>query len=242
MMLGKHILRLLVLCALAMQFTPTSLKAQDTIGFAPSGISGWPDTAFAGDSIPIAAYIKNYSDSSVFSDSLAIEGYVDTGLVVNFTIPYYQLYQFFSLLPGDSSLFIIPIDFRTGNQGGRFHIGNNVVVVWPVSHGANSSFITRDSITLNVFLIDTLSSIGPEYDLGQVRMYPVPSSGPLYINSANSNLRIESVIIRDAQGKIVHTSSGPDPVINTELWSPGIYTVETHLSNGSISQYKIMRQ
>jgi hypothetical protein len=242
MKLGKHIVRLLVLMALTIHITPASLRAQDTIGFTPNGISGWPDTAFAGDSIPIAAFIKNYSDSTVFSDSLAIEGYVDTGLVVNFSIPYYQLYQFFSLAPGDSSLFIIPIDFHTGNQGGRFHIGNNVVVVWPVSHGSNSSFVTRDSISLNVFLIDTLSSIGPERETGQVRMYPVPSNGPLYINSSNPNHRIEYVVIRDVEGRIIHETQGPNPIVETNLWSPGVYMVETHLSNGSISQYKIIRQ
>lgn len=241
MKLGKQILKLLIF-VFSVALTPSSLKAQDTIGFTPNGISGWPDTAFAGDSIPIAAYIKNYSDSVTFVDSIAIEGYVDTGLVVPFSITYYQLYQFFYLLPGDSSLFIIPVDFQTGSQGGRFHIGNNVVVVWPVSHGSNSSFATKDSITLNVFLIDTLSSLGPEREVADIRMYPVPSNGPLYINSVNGNLRIEHVIIRDAEGKIVHEARGSNPVVETQSWSSGIYTVETHLSNGSVSHYKIIRQ
>lgn len=241
MKLGKLILKLLI-CIFASTLTPSGLKAQDTIGFTPNGISGWPDTAFAGDSIPIAAYLKNYSDSVPFMDSLAIEGYVDTGLVVPFTITYYQLYQIFYLLPGDSSLIIIPVDFQTGSQGGRFHIGNNVVVVWPVAHGANSSFLTKDSITLNVFLIDTISSLGPERETAQIRMYPVPSNGPLYISSANANHRIEYVIIRDTQGKIVHEARGPSPVVETQTWESGIYTVETHLSNGSVSHYKIIRQ
>lgn len=236
----KILLKLVALLALIPMLNVSSLKAQDTLAFTPNGLSGWPDTAFAGDSIPVGAFLKNYSDSTVFGDSLIVEGYVDTGLVVPFSIPYFQLLQVWQLAPGDSSFLIIPVAFRPGNQGGNFRVGNNVVVVWPVALG--SQFVTGDSIYANVFLIDTISSIGPEYQQADVRIYPVPSRGPLYINSYHPNLRITAVVIRDAAGREIYRRENTSAPIETEAWSPGIYTVETLLSNGTSSYYKIIRE
>lgn len=236
----KFLFKLAALLALTSLLHVNSLKAQDTLSFTPNGLSGWPDTAFAGDSIPVGAFLKNYSDSTVFSDTLMVAGYVDTGLVVPFSIPYYQLLQVWQLAPGDSSFLIIPIAFRPGNQGGNFRVGNNVVVVWPIALG--SQFVTGDSIFANVFLIDTLSSIGPDYPNADVRIYPVPSRGPLYINSYHPNLRILSVVIRDATGREVYRGENTSAPVDTESWASGIYTVETVLSNGTSSYYKIVRQ
>ncbi|HTF04937.1 MAG TPA: T9SS type A sorting domain-containing protein [Bacteroidia bacterium] len=237
----KILLRLVMLVAFTSLLQVNSVKAQDTLSFTPNGLSGWPDTAFAGDSIPVGAFLKNYSASSVFMDSLMVEGYVDTGLVVPFSIPYFQLYQVWQLAPGDSSFLIIPISFRPGNQGGPFRIGNNIVVVWPVSF-SNSQWVTGDSITVNVFLIDTLSSTGGDYPPAELRIYPVPSRGPLYITSYHPQFQITEIIIRDAMGREVYRGESSTSPIDTESWAPGIYTVETTLSNGTSSFYKIIRQ
>jgi hypothetical protein len=40
MKLGKQILKLLIF-VFSVALTPSGLKAQDTIGFTPNGISGW---------------------------------------------------------------------------------------------------------------------------------------------------------------------------------------------------------
>lgn len=240
MMHRRILLKLFALLALTSLLNVGDIKAQDTLGFTPNGFSGWPDTAFAGDSIPVGAFLKNYSANNTFFDSLQIDGYVDTGLVVPFSITYFQLYQIWSLPPGDSSFLIIPIAFRPGSQGGNFRVGNNVVVVWPIALG--SQFETGDSIFVNVFLIDTLSSIGPEFRQEDVRIYPVPSRGPLYINSYHPNLKITSVTIRDALGREVYYSSNSSAPIDMEAWAPGVYSVETGLSNGASSYYKIIRE
>jgi hypothetical protein len=237
----KILVRLVMLLAFTSLLQVNSVKAQDTLSFTPNGLSGWPDTAFAGDSIPVGAFLKNYSTSNTFMDSLMVEGYVDSGQVVPFSIPYFQLYQVWQLAPGDSSFLIIPIAFRPGNQGGPFRIGNNVVVVWPVSF-SSSQWVTGDSISVNVFLIDTLSSIGDDPLRSDVRIYPVPSRGPLYIHSYHPQLQITSVIIRDAAGREVYHGENSSAPIDTEAWAPGIYTVETLLSNGTSSYYKIIRQ
>ena len=206
-----------------------------------SGLSGWPDTAFAGDSIPVGGYLKNYSNN-FFNDTLMIQGYVDTGAApVPFLIDYSYLWPAFSIAPSDSQFVILPISFEPGNTGGYFHVGNNVVVVWPISVGPDS-FRTNDSIFLNVLLIDTINSIGPEYPPANVRIYPVPANGPLYINSYHPQYQVTTVVIRNAMGQIVYSAESAAGPINTEEWAPGLYTVETTLSNGQVGYYKILRQ
>jgi hypothetical protein len=237
---SKFLMKLVAIVAISSLFHVNHLQAQDTLGFTPNGLSGWPDTAFAGDSIPVGAFLKNYSDSTIFADSLIVNGYVDTGLVVPFSIPYFQLYQVWQLAPGDSSFLIIPVAFRPGNQGGNFRVGNNVVVVWPIALG--SQFVTGDSISVNVFLIDTINSVGQEYRGAEVRIYPVPSKGPLYINSYHPTLTISMIIIHDSAGREVYRGANTHAPIDTESWAPGMYTIQTILSDGSTSFYKIIRE
>src|ERR1044072_6191181 len=134
-------LSLLILFALLLRANTAS--AQNLIAFTPSGLAGWPDTAFAGDSIPVGGYLKNYSNN-FFNDTLMIQGYVDTGAApVPFLIDYSYLWPAFSIAPSDSQFVILPISFEPGNTGGYFHVGNNVVVVWPISVGPDS-FRTND--------------------------------------------------------------------------------------------------
>lgn len=236
-----YLLRLFLFAVIA--FGANTAKGQSIIGFAPNGFSGWPDSVQAGQTIPVAALLKNYDTATVFQDSFRVDGYVDTGAAyLNFSIPFYQLYQMgFTVNPLDSELIILPIDFDLGSMGGNFHVGNNVVVVWPISE--NGVFTTLDSITLNVIVIDTLSSIHEDPESEDVRIYPVPANGPVFITSYHPLYQVESVIIYDVNGQVMYksepNSTGP---IDTERWAPGMYLVETTLSNGAVSYYKILRQ
>lgn len=217
--------------------------AQHYLAFTPNGFSGWPDSIQADtNNIPVGGYLKNYSPDSIFHDSLRIDGYIDTGAaLVPFSISFYNLYQTFQLAPGDSGFLILPFIFSTGSMGGQFHVGNNVVVVWPISVGPGG-FSPGDSLELNVFIIDTLNSIGHEYPPSNVRIYPVPSNGPLWVNSYHPQYQVTSIIIYDAMGQEMYRSENPSGPIDTQTWAPGLYTIETTLSNGSVSYYKILRQ
>ena len=217
------------------------LAAQDTLAFSPVGFIGMPDTAFAGDSIAVGFFLKNLSATNAFTDSFRVDGYVDTGLVVNFSYDYYTLYQNqWALMPGDSDLFLLPVSFRPGNQGGNFRAGNNIIVVWPVPIGG--VFGSRDTLTANVFLIDTLSSVNDLSMESHIRVYPVPSRGPLHISAFHPQHSLEEIIIHDINGRIVFHSFGPSVSVNTEEWATGIYTIQARLSNGRVSYYKIMRE
>ncbi len=218
----------------------SGLHAQASIGFGTIGLIGLNDTVWSGDSIPVGSFIKNYDTTAthVFMDSVQINGYIDTGSVfIPFTLPLVpQVY----LAPGDSVFFIMPIVFRDIQMGGNFRIGNNVIVVWPISF--DPTFSTLDSITANVFVIDTISGISPEPQNNEnLRCYPVPATGPLYVTSTSRQLIIKDIIIRDATGKIVAISNNPSSGIETEKWASGIYLLEINYENGKRSIYKIVR-
>lgn len=236
-------LRLIVPALLAFLLCAQPGNAQNTLGFAPNVLSGWPDTAYVGDTILVGGYLKNYSQTDTFGtlDSLRFDGTVDTGTVVPFSIPLYHLFQTFSIAPGDTQFVILSFRFDTSFVGApQFHVGNNVVVVWPIGVGPGS-FSAEDSLVLNVFIIDTISGTGPEPHDAFVRIYPVPANGPLFISSYHPQYHITHVIIRDATGREVYNGI-PNGPIETDTWGAGLYTVEAYVSNGTVSWYKIMRQ
>ncbi len=239
-MLNRSISRLLFLTVLAVSgmIRPAGLRAQDTIGFGPSGFSGMPVSVYAGDTVTVGAFVRNYSDSAYQNDTIQINGYVDTGSVfIPFSLPPVPAIN----IPAyDSIFFLIPIDFRDNYQGGIFRIGNNTIVIWPSMYDPN--FGTGDSLTATVLVIDTINSIGPghEYDDG-VRCYPVPGNGPLFIMSNNPSLRPSEAIVRDINGKIVLVSKNPTAGIEMDGWLNGIYFIEIIFDNGTRGIYKIMR-
>lgn len=217
------------------------LRAQAAIGFGHNGLIGMPDTAFAGDSVLVGSFIKNYAplNDSTYFDTIQIVGFVDTTgpSTIPFTLP--PVSQLL-IAPGDSLFFILPFSFRDYPMGGNFRIGNNVIVVWPISFDPH--FATLDSLTANVFVIDTISGMGSEHiSGGDVRCYPVPAVGPLYVTSSNHSLKVKEVIVRDGTGRIIAISKTPGLGIDTEPWASGIYLLEITFENGKKSVYKIIR-
>lgn len=241
--MGKYTLPKLLLLLLILAGLPkasTGLYAQNTIGFSPYGFSGMPDTVYAGAQLPVGAFVKNLSPNQTFSDSVQLNGYIDTGSAnVSFFIPPDTL---ITLPPGDSIFVIIPIDFRDSYMGGLFKIGNNTIVIWPAAF--SSGFGTGDSLRANVYVIDTINSVRPvEPDVIEVRCYPVPGSGgPLYITSTNQNIQPVAAIIHDSQGRVVQVSHDLSQGILTESLAPGVYYVEVFFDNEQRRTYKIIRR
>ena len=214
------------------------LCAQDTLNFTPNGFLGMPDTVYAGYQTQVGALIKNYS-SILYHDSISIDYYIDTGAAVT-TIPG-VVDTNFTLNPGDSQFFLIPFTFNDHYQGGPFRIGNNVIVVWPRIFDPNFHF--SDSLRANVFVIDTSTGTGPVYGNSfDVKCYPVPSSGPLYIASNISSARITKIILRDAGGQLVASSKDPSQPIDLSSLPPGMYVVEVTFDNNKTGWYKILRR
>src|ERR1044071_8027722 len=146
-----NLLRISVLILLSLLLRTETLSGQNYFAFTPSGFSGWPDTIPRGDSVLVGGWLKNYSLDSTFHDSLFIEGTVDTGAgPISFSFDFSYLYSNFYLLPGDSGFMLLPFRFDTTGFGPapQFHVGNNVVVVWPIGVGPGS-FQPSDSLELN---------------------------------------------------------------------------------------------
>lgn len=215
------------------------LLAQNVIGFSPYGFSGMPDSVYAGTQLPVGAFVKNLSPNQAFFDTVTINGYIDTGSAnVYFTIPPDSSVY---IAPGDSMFFLIPVDFRDTAQGGVFKIGNNTIVVWPASTG--SGFSTGDSLFANVYIIDTINNVPDPLppERIEVRCYPVPGSGPLYIKSTNPNVKPVSALIYDADGRLVQYAENLSGGVITQTLPTGIYYVEVLFDNQQRRTYKIVR-
>jgi hypothetical protein len=212
------------------------LSAQNLI--AIDFLIGMPDTAASGDQWLVGGIVRNFSASTpLINDSVQIVGYFDSlsGPVSPFALPWEDS---ISIAPGDTLLFVLPIDFTAGPAGNGLRIGNNVIVVWPIT--PDPSFDTGDSISVNVFILDGIST-GPEAEIGEIRCYPVPASGPLYVTSSNRHMVVKEITVRDASGKIIVVSNNPSSGILTDDWAAGIYMLEVTFENGKRSAYKIIR-
>ncbi|CAN5789993.1 hypothetical protein BH11BAC7_BH11BAC7_01800 [soil metagenome] len=236
---GRNIRTMLVIALLILtgMNSNANLSAQSFIGFDLIGLIGMPDTVADGDGYLVGALVKNFSQTdSLSNDVVQIVGYIDTlsGPTTPFSLP---PVSGISLSPGNDTFFILPFVFDAGTPAG-FHIGNNVIVVWPIT--TNPNFGISDSVTVNVVILDGIST-GPEQAGGEVRCFPVPVNGPLYVTSSSRMLVIKSILIRDAAGKIVTVSDNPSQGINTDAWAAGIYILEVTFDNGKETVYKIIR-
>lgn len=212
------------------------LSAQNFVAF--DFLIGMPDTAASGDQWLVGGIVRNQSfTQSLINDSVQIRGLFDSlsGPPTPFALPWVDSVN---IAPNDTLLFVLPIDFSTGAGGNGLRIGNNVIVVWPYT--TDPSFNTGDSMSVNVFILDGIST-GPESEAGEIRCYPVPASGPLYVTSSNRQLVVKEVIVRDASGKIVSVSNNPASGIITDDWAAGIYMLEVTFENGKKSAYKVIR-
>ncbi|HTL81906.1 MAG TPA: T9SS type A sorting domain-containing protein [Bacteroidia bacterium] len=220
-----------------------SLRAQTmTIGFdQTTGFIGLQDTVYAGAQFPFGGLVKNNSDTAVFSDSLIISGLIDTGSGYVHLPP--TPIPNTVIQPHDSVLILIPGDFRDNYQGGLFRIGGNVIVVWPAIVGSSSSFNTGDSLTATVFIIDTINSTGSSMSPDeQVRCYPVPAQGLLYITSASPSYHVKEATVYDLTGRLIAYSKETSAGIDTESWLPGVYILDVTFDNGTRRIYKIARR
>ncbi|MDQ3110750.1 MAG: T9SS type A sorting domain-containing protein [Bacteroidota bacterium] len=235
---GRKTSMILVLAMLILSGISSNARLSgQTIGFDFQGLIGMPDTVAAGDSYPVGVFVKNFSSfDSLLNDSVQIVGGIDTipgpGFTSMFALPPVGN---ISLLPGDTQFFIIPILFDIISAG--FHIGNNVIVVWPICT-SNPNFNTQDSITVNVVVLSGIST-GPEP--GEIKCFPVPANGPLFVTSSNRTLVIKQIVITDASGKIIAVSDNPGAGIDTNDWAAGIYLLDITFENGQKSVYKVIR-
>jgi hypothetical protein len=230
-----HMLAIVAMLLLSGMSASNKLSAQSTLGFDSIGLIGMPDTVAPSDQWLVGVFLRNFSpiDSLTPADSVQVRGFVDSlsGPTTVYATPWAHI----TLAPNDTQFFILPINFDSISG---FRVGNNVIVVWPIT--SNQNFDPQDSLVVNVLVIIDVST-GSEPEVGEIRCYPVPASGPLYITSSNRALVVKEITIRDATGKIVAISNNPSTGILTDDWATGIYLLEIMFENGKRSTHKIIK-
>jgi Secretion system C-terminal sorting domain len=212
---------------------------QDSIIISHYGLTGLPDTVAAGDSLIAGGFLKNEHAAYLYSDSIQIVGYIDTGSVfIPFAIPPFDSIY---IPPGDSIFILIPFQFRTPSTGGPFKIGGNTIVIWPAA--INSSWTSYDHFQVDVVILDTTTGVPfiPPH-LENVRLYPVPSSGPLYVLTDSPQFNAIEGTVYDNNGRMIFTTKNMSNGIDMSLWPIGTYFIDVTFDNGWRKTYKIVRE
>lgn len=122
---------------------------------------------------------------------------------------------------------------------GRFKIGIDIVVVWPISNVA-----TSDSASVSITVLGSLGVIEKDSSLEEaVTIYPNPANHALVVN-VNAKNRVERVRIIDVFGAEIfeaNTSHQTNLMIQTTAYPPGVYFMELMLEDNKRLVRKFMK-
>lgn len=119
--------------------------------------------------------------------------------------------------------------------------GGSVIVVWPEAPiNATDTFITVDSLWLDVEVAPVGFEEPTDPYLQSVKVFPNPSTGMVYVRYLGGNEPIERVSITDANGRLVASYGYIDAIDFTEFPS-GFYFVEVEVDNGATRTFKLLR-
>lgn len=123
----------------------------------------------------------------------------------------------------------------------QFGDGGNVIVVWPrMPNNSTDTFITVDSLWITVE-VASLGIEGPESPyLDNVKVFPNPSSGLVYVRFLGGNEPIERVTVTDINGRIVE-QHGYTPELDFSSYPAGYYFVKVEVDNGESRIFKMVR-
>jgi hypothetical protein len=203
--------------------------AGQSLGIGASGVSNFPDTAYANSSTSFSLYVTNTGTlpfSGTFDLRYAVNSVTQPGFIYSANTA--------NLAPGDS-LFVPASNFYFNTP--QFTPGTvNIVVVWPVSASP-----TTDSVAVNVYVSDSTNwnssvitgVVSLNNEPASPLVYPNPGSGELTLKNVDmQNVHLLSIL--DATGKSIITLSPPDN--NISYLPAGCYTIVIQFNNG-LKQY-----
>jgi hypothetical protein len=232
----RLLLRPLMMLFMSLGF---SVHAQNTIGIDTSS-SSIPSAATAGDSITFSLTLVNNSTTLFYTDTLSLDIAVDTSSGFSSPVEFASFTQL-SIAPASSFVPIplkihISADTASPPSSLRVRIGGNVIVVWP---RVKAPFATGDSLFAFVN-VDTITSIREQtIDPFQIICAPNPVQTLLFVQSTPS-VKIKTIVVRDAQGRIMEQIPYTGDPINMAQWSSGIYLFEFQFENGERRLRKIL--
>jgi hypothetical protein len=230
---------LLRICACCLLLSGT-LSAQSTFSFLSRSNSGVQSVVV--DGVPVVDsvwLVNNGPDTTVYTGSLNIAtGILDSTGHLASTIGYDSVTTT-SINPGASQLFLLNLTFNTlhTNPAGRCRIGNNVVVIWPISNSPH--FKCKDTLKLTVYVLPQSNKMDV-YDL--LNIFPNPTSGFLTIaHNGSYEMGIEQTEVYDLTGRLL-SRFGNQRVIDVSDLSRGVYLVRVLFANGVFGEAKIWKE
>lgn len=207
-------------------------SAGQSLGIASSGLINFPDTAYANSSTNFDLYVKNTGTqpfSGAFNLNYSVNSVTQSSSIYSGSL--------MGLAPGDSAL--VPVTsfyFSTP----EFTPGTiNIVVVWPIS-----SFPTSDSVTVGVFIQDSVnnpsvitgmaSHISPEVDA----VFPNPAADHLTLKNIAVS-QVASITAIDAMGRTIPVHYQQSN--NIAHLEAGYYTLFVQLKDGQRKYFRFLK-
>ncbi len=229
----KRLLQYILLSAFICLSTVDS-NAQ--VRLSVQSLYNYPDTAYNGLSITPVIIVKN-TGNVPFQGVIQIAVGLDSA-----TVQYlYSGSNVVSILPNDTvSLIGGPGGSTTYTFDSSFYrVGNNVVVVWPVS----SAFLLVDTLHTNVyFTLNQIQSIRENDGIKGLIAYPNPAID--YIQLYSPEITLEYVRIYDLSGRTIlnlPANDGNDTRIPIEAIQPGVYIIEVESSKKTRSLLRFVK-
>lgn len=197
------------------------VKAQVAAHLTIQTLINYPDTAYNGLTVQPTIIVTNTGNAP-------FQGVINIGLSRD-SVSFQYLYSNNNpvlLIPGDT------VQFTGGPAGTNgytfdstfYRVGNNVVVVWPVT----TAFVAVDTLHTNVyFTINQIQSVHEKEGISGLLAYPNPASDYLLLYAPSTQL--EYVRIIDLSGREILTQeagSNNKTRIPIDRLVPGLYILE----------------
>lgn len=209
-------------------FFLNGLRAQIPVIDADS-LSGFPASINMGDTLKFTVYISNKSPDNFLGD-ITINLQADTmAPLVVYTD------QGKTLNSGDTVSYKISVPNVSSNN---FHLGSNIVVVWPSGAGFTTGIQAQATL-----LVNPPSGIQENKARFSIRTYPNPIKDYLKINYLNKDLikEIQKVRIYNILGEEIYSSNKEVYIINTKEFETGVYFLEFILNDNSKMLQKFIK-
>jgi hypothetical protein len=205
-----------ILCSILLLGGAFLSDANAQINLRVSAILNFPDTAILNQNVPAIVIIEN-------TGSIPYQGALSVGIATDSSSGTTNLLYF-----GTQPIIILPLDtvWLVPSNGYTFtnpvfKLGNNVVVVWPIS----TQSITVDSLYTGVYINGVLG-VNDKLNEPTIKVVPNPASD--FISLRDLNNSIESVRIYSTLGNLMFESSTTNDQqkdIDISNFSSGLYIV-----------------
>lgn len=206
----------LLLCSILLLGGAFMSDVNAQISLKVSALLNFPDTAILNQNVPAIVVIEN-------TGSITYQGVLSVGIATDSSSGTTNLLYFGSqpitILPLDTAWLVPANGFTFTNP--LFKLGNNVVVVWPISTQA----ITIDSLKTGVYINGVLG-VNDKANKSTIQVVPNPASD--FISLRDLDNSIESVRIYSTFGNLMFESvptNDQQKTIDVSTFSSGLYIV-----------------